>query len=100
MKILVTGAAGFIGFHVCKTLLKSGKKVAGIDNINNYYSTNLKKDRIKKLKQFKKFKFIKLDLKNKNKLRGIFIAEKFTHVIFGSPSWSFLFFKKSLQLYR
>ncbi len=81
MKILVTGATGFIGFHVCKTLLKSGKKVTGIDNINNYYSTNLKKERIKRLKQFKKFKFIKLDLKNKNKLEEIFIAEKFTHVI-------------------
>ena len=69
MKILVTGSAGFIGMHVCHALLKSGIKVVGIDNVNNYYSTTLKKERIKNLKQFKKFKFIKLNLKNKNKLK-------------------------------
>ncbi len=81
MKILVTGAAGFIGMHVCSALLKKRKDVVGIDNINNYYSTSLKKNRIVNLKKFEKFKFVKIDIKNKKKLKEIFSKEKFTHVI-------------------
>ena len=81
MKILVTGAAGFIGMHVCSSLLKNRKKVVGIDNINNYYSVSLKKNRLKKLKEFKNFKFIKADIKNKGRIKNIFLKEKFTHVI-------------------
>ena len=46
MKILVTGAAGFIGFHVANDLIKKGNEVYGIDNINSYYEVNLKKDRL------------------------------------------------------
>ena len=49
MKILVTGAAGFIGFHLSKSLLEDGIEVLGIDNINDYYDINLKKDRLKKI---------------------------------------------------
>ena len=62
MKILVTGAAGFVGFHLCKKLIEKKKHVIGVDNLNNYYSVKLKKDRIKFLKnsKFKKyFKFKK-----------------------------------------
>ena len=59
MSILVTGAAGFIGFHLIKKILNKNKKVFGIDNINNYYDTNLKKDRINNLKKNKKFYFYK-----------------------------------------
>ena len=63
-KILVTGSAGFIGFHLCK-LLKMGKKVVGIDNINNYYDQKLKLSRLKILKKDKNFFFIKSTLKTK-----------------------------------
>ena len=52
---LVTGCAGFIGFHFSLLLLKKGKKVIGIDNINNYYDQKLKRDRLKNLKKFKNF---------------------------------------------
>ena len=48
--ILVTGAAGFIGFHICKKLLDEGKSVIGLDNLNSYYNVKLKKDRLKILK--------------------------------------------------
>ena len=52
MKILVTGAAGFIGFHTSKKLLESGCDVIGLDNFNDYYDTNLKRDRLNILKKW------------------------------------------------
>ena len=68
MKIIVTGAAGFIGFHLCKSLLKNKKiTVVGIDNINSYYSKSIKKKRILLLKK-SNFIFKKIDLINKKKL--------------------------------
>ena len=72
MKILVTGAAGFIGFHLCEKLLEEKHQILGIDNINNYYSPSIKYKRLKILKRSKKFNFIKLDIKNKKKLNLIF----------------------------
>ena len=66
---LVTGAAGFIGFHLSLSLLKKQKTVIGIDNINNYYNTKIKLDRLKILKKYPKFKFFKIDLRNKNSLQ-------------------------------
>ena len=80
-KILITGAAGFIGFHVALNLLKSGKKVIGIDNLNNYYDINLKHSRLKILEKFKKFSFIKLDLIDEKKLKKIFQKNKFQTVV-------------------
>ena len=62
---LVTGAAGFIGFHLSLELLKKKEVVIGVDNINHYYDQKIKYDRLKILKQFSKFKFLKIDLNNK-----------------------------------
>ena len=83
MKILITGSAGFIGFHLSKTLLEKKYQVYGLDNINNYYDASLKKKRISLLKKLStnKFKFIKLDLQNKNKLNELFVKYKFDIVI-------------------
>ena len=69
MQILITGCAGFIGFNLARYLLKNKKiKIIGFDNLNNYYSQSLKKNRIKVLKKYKNFSFYKIDLKNKKKL--------------------------------
>ena len=76
MSILITGTAGFIGFHTALNLIKKKKKVIGIDNLNNYYSVGLKKNRLKILNKHKKyFKFLKIDLTENQKLRKI-IREK------------------------
>ena len=71
MNILITGCAGFIGFHLCKKILQaSNHKVIGVDNLNNYYSTKLKKDRLKQLKKHKKFFFKKIDISNYEKVHS------------------------------
>jgi UDP-glucuronate 4-epimerase len=62
MSILLTGAAGFIGFHVAKELLQRGDRVLGIDNLNEYYDVRLKKARLAKLRDFSGFSFVKLDV--------------------------------------
>ncbi|MCU4157355.1 NAD-dependent epimerase [Carboxylicivirga sp. A043] len=79
-KILVTGAAGFIGFHLCQQLLDSGCNIIGIDSINSYYSTKLKEDRLKELNQHTQFRFIKLDICDKPKLDQLFKDEQFDYV--------------------
>ncbi len=72
MSILITGTAGFIGFHTALNLIKKKKRVIGIDNLNNYYSVGLKKNRLKILNKHKKyFKFLKIDLTENQKLRKI-----------------------------
>ena len=80
-KTLVTGAAGFIGFHLCKSLLEDGTKVYGIDNINNYYDKELKLKRLKILGKFSNFKFIKSDISNYDELNGIFCKIKPKNVV-------------------
>ena len=75
MKILITGCAGFIGMHLSNKLLEK-YNVIGIDNINNYYDTNLKKKRLKILKRKKNFSFFKIDITNHKKLNLIFKKTK------------------------
>tara|TARA_B100000989_G_scaffold159389_1_gene119005 strand:+ start:9251 stop:10210 length:960 start_codon:yes stop_codon:yes gene_type:complete len=81
MKILVTGAAGFIGYSFSNHLLNSKKyKIIGIDNLNNYYDPKIKKERLKLLKKHKNFKFKKIDLCNNKKINQIFKENKFDFV--------------------
>ena len=74
MKILITGCAGFIGYHLSKYLINKNINVIGVDNINNYYDTKLKKDRLKNLfiTNKKKFSFYKTDIHNQKKFELIF----------------------------
>ncbi len=81
-KILITGSAGFIGFHVCKIFLKDNYSVYGIDNLNDYYDVKLKKDRTNFLKNnFKNYKFTKIDISNKKSLDKLFKVNRFDIVI-------------------
>ncbi len=77
MKILVTGAAGFIGSYLSKHLLARGDKVVGLDNLNDYYDVNLKKARLSQLKTQPNFHFIKLDMANRDGMTQLFAHEKF-----------------------
>lgn len=97
MKVLITGAAGFIGFHLSKKLIALGYKVTGLDNINDYYSERLKYDRLEQLgvekdeaerwnkvcvsSQFDNFKFIRLNLEDREALPLLFDQIKFDYVI-------------------
>lgn len=81
MKILITGAAGFIGFHLSKKLLDESHQVIGIDNLNNYYDPNLKKNRLDILKKYDNFIFHQIDIKNKDELDSVFETYRPTHVI-------------------
>jgi len=82
MKILVTGCAGFIGYHLCLKLLENSKNIVfGIDNINDYYDVNLKKNRLKLLNRFDNFIFNKLDISNNTSLSNSFKKNKYNIVI-------------------
>ena len=72
MQILVTGAAGFIGYHLCESLLKDGIQILGLDNLNNYYDQNLKLERLKRLKNHNNFMHKKIDILNLKNLEKIF----------------------------
>lgn len=81
MKILVTGAAGFIGMHLSKRLLERGDEVVGIDNLNDYYDVQLKLDRLKLLDSFDKFTFIKMDMADREAMAALFKEQKFNRVM-------------------
>ena len=80
MKILITGAAGFIGFKFSEYLLKKNFNIFEIYNLNNYYDIKLKRKRLQKLKKYKKFKFKKIDLINNKKIEIVFKKNKFDFV--------------------
>jgi UDP-glucuronate 4-epimerase len=81
MKILVTGAAGFIGFHTSRKLLARGDEVVGLDNLNEYYDVSLKKARLAQLENQPGFRFVKLDLSDREGMKQLFAQEKFERVI-------------------
>lgn len=81
MRILVTGAAGFIGSNLSRELLLRGDIVVGIDNLNEYYDVRLKYDRLEKLNKFDNFSFIKMDLAHKNNIDDLFNKNEFDIVV-------------------
>ena len=81
MKILVTGAAGFIGMHAAKILLSRGDEVVGIDNLNDYYDPQLKRARLENLTPFPGFRFVPMDVADTPAVTGLFTTEKFDRVV-------------------
>jgi len=80
-KILITGSAGFIGFHLAKLLLENGYEIVGIDNLNDYYDVTLKENRLEILSKYDNFTFQKIDLKDKLQIDEIFASYKFDYVV-------------------
>lgn len=81
MKFLVTGAAGFIGFHVSQRLLAAGHQVVGIDNLNDYYDVSLKQARLDQNSQHPDFTFVKMDLADRQAISSLFAEHAFERVI-------------------
>nr|WP_305043772.1 NAD-dependent epimerase [Geoalkalibacter sp.] len=80
-KILVTGAAGFIGYHLCERLLGEGHEVVGLDNLNDYYDVSLKQARLARLEGRDGFRFVRLDLADRTGMAALFAREGFTRVV-------------------
>ncbi len=80
-RVLVTGSAGFIGYHLSKRLLKDGCHVTGIDNLNPYYDVSLKEARLKKLTPFENFSFFKIDISDREAMEKIFKSTQFEVVV-------------------
>ena len=98
MKILVTGAAGFIGMHLSKRLLERGDEVVGIDNLNDYYDVQLKHDRLKQLDGFDKFTFIKMDMADREGMAKLFKEQQFNRVMNLAAQAGALFITKPVGL--
>jgi UDP-glucuronate 4-epimerase len=80
-KILVTGAAGFIGFHLCRRLLAAGNQVVGLDNLNDYYEVRLKLDRLEQIKDHDHFHFHPIDLFDREAVSRLFGEQGFDSVV-------------------
>jgi UDP-glucuronate 4-epimerase len=80
-KVLVTGAAGFIGFHLCRRLLRDGVKTTGLDNLNPYYDVSLKKDRLGSILSDPNFTFVELDLADRTGMQTLFADNRFDVVV-------------------
>jgi UDP-glucuronate 4-epimerase len=81
MKVMVTGAAGFIGMHVCERLLARGDEVVGVDNLNDYYDVALKEARLARLAPNPRFRFSRLDIADRDGIAALFAAERPQQVI-------------------
>jgi UDP-glucuronate 4-epimerase len=81
VKLLVTGAAGFIGFHTARLLLERGDDVVGLDNLNAYYDPALKQARLEILTDYPQFRFVKADIADREAMEALFRAEKFQRVV-------------------
>ena len=80
-KILVTGAAGFIGYHTATRLLARGDTVVGLDSLSDYYDVSLKEARLARLRPNKTFRFEHLDVANRDAIAGLFARERFDRVV-------------------
>jgi UDP-glucuronate 4-epimerase len=80
-KVLITGAAGFIGFHLSERLTKLGNEVIGLDNLNDYYDVNLKTDRLRQMEGRENFRFLRLDVADRDSMTEIFSRERFDVVV-------------------
>jgi len=81
VKLLVTGAAGFIGFHTARSLLQMGHEVVGLDNLNAYYDVELKAARLRMLEQGDNFRFTRTDITDRGAMQALFAREKFQRVV-------------------
>src|SRR5262249_17520494 len=81
MTILVTGAAGFIGFHLARRLLQQEQSVVGLDNVNDYYDVSLKQARLSELDKLPGFRYVRIDIAERDELDKLFAASKFDVVL-------------------
>ena len=80
-KILITGSAGFIGFHLSKSLLNKGDFVIGLDNLNDYYDVSLKRSRLKQLQEYPNYKHIDINMEDRQPVENLFSTERFDKVV-------------------